>query len=79
MKKENKLTQLRIPLMICSLFWAIGIVLWQTREKVFYLFNFGFIGSAAGLGNPLGSGQDHRTDAFRKGMVRVGVLDRHGF
>jgi len=26
-------------------FWAIAIVLWQTRGNIFYLFNFGYIGT----------------------------------
>ncbi len=50
MREKNKLSKLRMPLIICSVFWTIGIVLWQTRERIFYLFNFGFIGSAVGLG-----------------------------
>ena len=38
------------PALIFALFAAIGVVLWQTQDNLFYLFNFGYIGSAIALG-----------------------------
>jgi len=38
------------PVLIFVVFWAIGIVLWQTKGNIFYLFNFGYIGTAIGFG-----------------------------
>lgn len=32
------------------MFWAIAIVLWQTKSNIFYLFNFCYIGTAVGVG-----------------------------
>lgn len=48
--KENKLNRLRGPIIIFIAFWATAIVLWQTKGNVFYLFNFGYIGTAVGVG-----------------------------
>ena len=48
--KENKSDKLRAPIIILIVFWAIAIVLWQTKENIFYLFNFGYIGTAVGFG-----------------------------
>jgi ferredoxin-type protein NapH len=48
--KENKLKDLRTPIIIFIAFWAIAIVLWQTKGNIFYLFNFGYIGTAVGVG-----------------------------
>jgi ferredoxin-type protein NapH len=48
--KENKSDKLRPPVIIFIVFWAIAIVLWRTRGNIFYLFNFGYIGTAVGFG-----------------------------
>ncbi len=48
--KENESTKLRGAIIILMVFWAIGIVLWQTKGNIFYLFNFGYIGTAVGFG-----------------------------
>lgn len=48
--KENKSNKLRAPIIIFIVFWAIAIVLWQTKGNIFYLFNFGYIGTAVGFG-----------------------------
>ena len=51
MKKNTNQTQyIRAPLIIFLSFWAIAIVLWQTKGNIFYLFNFGYIGTAVGAG-----------------------------
>jgi polyferredoxin len=48
--KENKSNKLRVPIIIFIVFWAVAIVLWQTKGDIFYLFNFGYIGTAVGFG-----------------------------
>ena len=42
--------ELGIPLFLLALFWAIAVLLWQSTGNYFYLFNFGYIGTALGLG-----------------------------
>ena len=49
-KNAYELKNLRAPLILFISFWAIGIVLWQTKGNAFYLFNFGYIGTAVGIG-----------------------------
>jgi ferredoxin-type protein NapH len=39
-----------MPLIIMGIFWIIAIVLWLTTGKVFYILNFGYIGTAVGVG-----------------------------
>ena len=48
--KDGKLNNLRAPIIIFMVFWAIAVVLWQTTGNIFYLLNFGYIGTAVGLG-----------------------------
>jgi ferredoxin-type protein NapH len=52
MKSQNNfnLARLKVPLILLAIFWAIAILLWQTTGRIFYLFNFGFIGLALCLG-----------------------------
>ena len=45
-----KFKDLVVPLVIFTSFWAIAILLWQTSGNIFLLFNFGYIGTAAGIG-----------------------------
>ena len=49
-KTENSLKNLKGPLIILVTFWAIAIVLWRTSGDVFFLFNFGYIGTAICVG-----------------------------
>ena len=49
-KYTSELKNLRAPLIILLTFWALAIVLWQTSGSLFYLFNFGYIGTAIGVG-----------------------------
>lgn len=55
MSSEVKLnySALKLPLIMMGIFWAIAITLWQTTGTLFYLFNFGYIGTAVGLGQGL--------------------------
>jgi len=46
----DKLKSIKVPLIILIAFWAIAIFFWQTKENIFFLFNFGYIGSALGIG-----------------------------
>jgi len=43
-------SKLRTPLIIMGVFWVVAVVLWQTTGKIFYVFNFGYIGTAIGVG-----------------------------
>jgi polyferredoxin len=38
------------PALIMAIFWIIAIVLWLRLDSPFYLFNFGYIGTALGIG-----------------------------
>jgi polyferredoxin len=39
-----------IPLIIFLSFWTVAFALWRTTGNMFYLFNFGYIGTAVGIG-----------------------------
>lgn len=41
---------LKGPLLMMLIFWIIAVVLWLTTGHIFYLFNFGYIGTALGIG-----------------------------
>ena len=50
-KKINfDIRQLRFPLILMILFWVIAIVFWQLKGNIFFLFNFGYIGTSIGVG-----------------------------
>ena len=49
-KNAYELKNLRAPLILLLSFWSIAIILWQASGNIFYLFNFGYIGTAVGLG-----------------------------
>lgn len=38
------------PSILLLSFWSVAIVLWKTTGTIFYLFNFGYIGTAVGIG-----------------------------
>lgn len=42
--------QLTTPLILTILFWVIAIVFWQLKDNIFFLFNFGYIGTSIGVG-----------------------------
>jgi polyferredoxin len=48
-KKAFEAKNFIAPLILLS-FWFVAIVLWRTTGKLFYLFNFGYIGAAVGIG-----------------------------
>ena len=49
-KNAYELKNLSAPLILLLSFWAIAIVLWLTKGNIFYLFNFGYIGTSVGIG-----------------------------
>jgi ferredoxin-type protein NapH len=46
---KNK-ADLKLPLILMGVFWFIAVLLWRTTGNSFYIFNFGYIGTALGLG-----------------------------
>jgi len=44
------LSRFKTPLIMMLFFWGIAVVLWQTTGRVFYLYNFVYIGTALGVG-----------------------------
>lgn len=49
-KERGQFSRIRTPIIIMGIFWIIAIILWQTTGKFFYIFNFGYIGTAIGVG-----------------------------
>lgn len=39
-----------VPLMIWVVFETVAVTLWLTKDNLFYLFNFSYIGSAIAIG-----------------------------
>ena len=46
LKREKSL----IPLLLWLLFEGVAVILWKTKDNIFYLFNFSYIGTALALG-----------------------------
>jgi ferredoxin-type protein NapH len=44
------LAAFKTPAIITGVFWIVAVVLWRMTGRIFYLFNFGYIGAAVGLG-----------------------------
>ncbi len=49
-KSHFNFANLKIPLILMVVFWGIAILLWQSTGRIFYLFNFGYIGTALAIG-----------------------------
>jgi len=45
-----KRSDLTVPLVLFAVFWGIAVLLWLTTGRIFYLFNFGYIGAALAVG-----------------------------
>ncbi len=69
--EEGVLKKYAMPLAIFALFEAVAITLWLTKDNLFYLFNFSYIGAAVSLGLFL-LGQNH-TYARRIVQLLVGL------
>lgn len=48
--KKLNFKELGVPFAIFISFWVVAIFLWQTSGNIFLLFNFGYIGTAVGIG-----------------------------
>ena len=46
MKREKSL----IPMLLWLLFEGVAVILWKTKDNIFYLFNFSYIGTALAFG-----------------------------
>ncbi len=46
MKKKSVL----IPILMLAIFEAVAVILWRTKDNIFYLFNFSYIGISLSLG-----------------------------
>jgi polyferredoxin len=42
--------RLKLPAILMAGFWLLAVILWQSTGRIFYLFNFGYIGTALGVG-----------------------------
>ena len=40
----------RLPIILLAVFEAVAITLWLTKNNIFYLFNFSYIGLSISLG-----------------------------
>jgi len=49
-KKERSLSKLRVPIILFIVFWGIAVLFWLLKGKIFFLFNFGYIGTAVAVG-----------------------------
>lgn len=45
-----KLSDYFVPIFLAFIFWSIAVILWQKSGRIFYLINFGYIGTALSLG-----------------------------
>jgi ferredoxin-type protein NapH len=50
MKGIEKLRHLRPALIISLVFWGIAVLFWKIKGNIFFLFNFGYIGTAVAVG-----------------------------
>ena len=50
MKNSLDIRQLKVPLILTIVFWVIAIAFWQSKGNIFFLFNFGYIGTSIGIG-----------------------------
>lgn len=74
-QKKYELKELTVPLIIFVAFWILALVLWQTRKNVLYLFNFGYIGTAVGLGIGLyvGLPKNKKPSGRRFAQLLIGI------
>ena len=49
-EEESVLRRLRIVIILFMVFWMIAILFWQIKGNIFFLFNFGYIGTAIAVG-----------------------------
>ena len=49
-KEESLIGKLRIVIILFIVFWIIAVLFWQLKGKIFFLLNFGYIGTAIAFG-----------------------------
>ena len=49
-KEESLIRRLRIAIILFVVFWIIAVLFWQLKGKIFFLLNFGYIGTAIAFG-----------------------------
>jgi len=49
-KEESLLRKLRMVIILFVVFWIIAVLFWQLKGKIFFLLNFGYIGTAIAIG-----------------------------
>jgi ferredoxin len=65
-----------VPGLIClAVFWAVAILLWRSTGHIFFLFNFGYLGSAVGAGMAAFAilPRKHKSAARRFSQALVGI------
>ena len=53
MKSNNELHRYVPSMMLFLLFEAVAVTLWLTKDNLFYLLNFSYIGVCLGIGTAL--------------------------
>lgn len=48
--QANILRRLQIPIILLVVFWSLAIGFWQFKGNLFFLFNFGYVGTAIAVG-----------------------------
>ncbi|HUV25987.1 MAG TPA: 4Fe-4S dicluster domain-containing protein [Anaerolineales bacterium] len=48
--RDFDIRQLIVPLTLLIVFWVIAVLFWQLKENIFFLFNFGYIGTSIAVG-----------------------------
>ncbi len=49
-QEKSILKKLKIVIILFVFFWAMAILFWQLKGNIFFLFNFGYIGTALAVG-----------------------------
>lgn len=55
-EERFQFSKMKDALIIMGVFWIVAVVLWQVLDNSFYILNFGYIGTAVGIGIGLYSG-----------------------
>jgi hypothetical protein len=73
MKKKEKSVPQKIlfPAVILITFWIPAIVLSQSTKHIFYLFNFGYIGTSLGFGTGLYSLLPRKRKPFGRKVAQL--------
>ena len=48
--QKSLVSAIKLPVILLATFWTIAIVMWQTKGEIFFLFNFGYIGTSIAIG-----------------------------